>query len=220
MEVSRRGLSSAETTVSPPFVLSVTGAISASNRPASCAASARWWLCSEKASWSSRLTLSLIATRSAWVPMWQPSRWHHRPSWTVESSSCALPSRSPKRAPGTRNGAWFIDSMPPATTISASPALISAAASMIDLRPEPQTRLMVVAGVVSGRPALRSACRAGACPTPACSTWPIRTSSTTASGGSPRSTAALIATAPSSTAGTVDSAPPNLPIGVRAALTM
>ena len=35
---------------------------------------------------------------------------------------------------------------------SASPARISAAASMIDLMPEPQTRLIVVAGVVTGRP--------------------------------------------------------------------
>ena len=47
--------------------------------------------------------------------------------------------------------------MPPATAISASPATISAAASMIDLSPEPQTRLIVVALVVSGRPAFRAA---------------------------------------------------------------
>ena len=39
----------------------------------------------------------------------------------------------------------FMFSMPPATTISASPALISAAASMIDFMPDPQTRLIVVA---------------------------------------------------------------------------
>ena len=50
----------------------------------------------------------------------------------------------------------------------------------------------------------------------------MRTSSMAAvAGSSPaRSTAARIATPPSSTAGTVLSAPPNLPIGVRAALTM
>ena len=35
--------------------------------------------------------------------------------------------------------------MPPATTVSASPALIYAAAIITDFRPEPQTRLMVVA---------------------------------------------------------------------------
>src|SRR4029453_4165494 len=45
-----------------------------------------------------------------------------------------------------------MDSIPPATAISASPALISAAASMIDLSPEPQTRLVVVALRPSGRP--------------------------------------------------------------------
>ena len=42
--------------------------------------------------------------------------------------------------------------------------------------------------------------------------------SSTFSGAMPaRSTAARIATAPSSTAGVVESPPPNLPIGVRAA---
>ena len=70
----------------------------------------------------------------------------------------------PERAPGRRYGAPFIDSMPPAMTTSASPARISAAASMIALSPEPQTRLMVVALVVSGRPALSAAWRAGAWP--------------------------------------------------------
>ena len=97
--------------------------------------------------------------------------------------------------------------MPPATTTSASPALISAAASMIDFRPEPQTRLIVVAVVLSGRPARSAAWRAGAWPTPAWSTWPIRTSSIgVPSGQAGRSTAARIATPPSSTAGTVESA--------------
>ena len=71
----------------------------------------------------------------------------------------------------------FMFSMPPATTTSASPARISAAASMIDFMPLPQTRLIVVALVVTGRPALRAAWRAGAWPTPAWMTWPIRTSS-------------------------------------------
>ncbi len=59
-----------------------------------------------------------------------------------------------------------MDSMPPATYRSPSPARIEAAANMIALRPEPQTRLMVVAGVVSARPARRSAWRAGAWPDP------------------------------------------------------
>ena len=92
---------------------------------------------------------------------------------------------------------------------------------MIALSPEPQTRLIVVADVPLDSPARSAAWRAGAWPTPACSTWPIRTSSIRAVAGSrpARSTAARMATPPSSTAGTVLSAPPNLPIGVRAALT-
>ena len=50
----------------------------------------------------------------------------------------------------------------------------------------------------------------------------MSTSSTSTVAGSrpARSTAARIATPPSSVAGTALSAPPNLPIGVRAALTM
>ncbi len=221
--MSRRGFSSTLTTVSLPFASRmVTGASSASNRPASMAAIALRWLARAKPSWSSRLTWSLIATRSAWVPMWQSSMAHHRPSWTVVSTRVASPSRRPKRAPGRTYGAPFIDSMPPATTSSASPARISAAASMIALRPEPQTRLIVVALVVSGSPARSVACRAGAWPTPAWRTWPMRTSSTWAvAGSSPaRSTAARIAVPPNVVAGTPLSAPPNLPMGVRAALTM
>ena len=110
--------------------------------------------------------------------MWQSSMAHHRPSATVESMSFASPRRSPNRAPGSRYGAPFIDSMPPAMTSSASPARISEAASMMAFSPEPHTRLIVVALVVSGRPAWSAAWRAGAWPLPACRTWPIRTSST------------------------------------------
>ena len=99
--------------------------------------------------------------------MWQSSIVHHRPSWIAASRSVALPSRYPNLAFGIRNGARFMFSMPPATATAASPALISAAASMIDFRPEPQTRLIVVADVVSGRPASSAALRAGAWPTPA-----------------------------------------------------
>ena len=112
-------------------------------------------------------------------------------------------------------------SMPPATTTSASPARISAAASMIALSPEPHTRLIVVALALSPRPALRAAWRAGAWPTPACSTWPMSTSSICVPAGTPaRSTAALMAMPPSVVAGTSARVPSNLPIGVRAAETM
>ena len=215
MLVSRRGPSSASTTVSRPRASrTVTGTSSSAKRPASMAATARRWLSRAKASWSERLTRSLIATRSACVPMWQSSIAHQRPSWTVESTSTPSPRRYPKRASRSRNGAWFMLSIPPATATSASPARISAAASMIAFSPEPQTRLIVVALVVTGRPALSAAWRAGAWPTPAWRTWPMRTSSTAVPSGSPeRSTAARIATPPSSVAGTVESAAAELADG-------
>ena len=111
-------------------------------------------------------------------------------------------------------------SMPPATTTSASPARISAAASMIAFRPEPQTRLIVVRSTLSPRPAFSAAWRAGAWPTPAWSTWPMSTSSIWSGATPARSTAARIAIPPSVVAGTSASEPPNLPIGVRAADTM
>ena len=58
-------------------------------------------------------------------------------------------------------------SWPPATTMSESPLAIDCAASIAALRPEPQTLLMVIAGIMSGRPALIAAWRAGFWPTPA-----------------------------------------------------
>ena len=67
-------------------------------------------------------------------------------------------------------GALLIDSMPPATTRLETPALISVAAIMAALRLEPQTLLMVVQGVLTGRPALIATCLAGACPVPVCRT--------------------------------------------------
>ena len=54
--------------------------------------------------------------------MW--SKESVRPSYIMESTSVASPRRKPARAPGSRWGAWVIDSMPPATTMSASPARI------------------------------------------------------------------------------------------------
>jgi hypothetical protein len=59
-----------------------------------------------------------------------------------------------------------IDSMPPDTTHSASPALMAWAASITAFKPEPHTLLMVRAGTVPGTPAWIIAWRAGACPEP------------------------------------------------------
>ena len=48
-------------------------------------------------------------------------------------------------------------SVPPATTMSASPASIMRAAMLTHSRPEPQTTLPVTAGGSMGRPALMEA---------------------------------------------------------------
>jgi hypothetical protein len=55
----------------------------------------------------------------------------------------------------------LIDSIPPAMTTPASSSAIAWAASMTDLRPEPQTMLIVTAETVSGSPARSAAWRAG-----------------------------------------------------------
>ena len=65
--------------------------------------------------------------------------------------------------------------MPPATTISNSPARMSWSASAIALMPDRQTLLIVSDGTVIGMPALTAAWRAGICPAPAGMTWPMIT---------------------------------------------
>ena len=93
-------------------------------------------------------------------------------------------------------------SMPPATTTSTSPARIICAASATDFRPEPHTMLMVMAGTSFGMPAPIAAWRAGFWPSPACSTQPRMTSSTSSGPRPARSSAARMACVPSSVAGT------------------
>ena len=60
-----------------------------------------------------------------------------------------------------------IDSWPPAMTRSASPDLISRAASITAVRPERQILLMVMVGTSQPIPAATAAWRAGPCPAPA-----------------------------------------------------
>ncbi len=71
----------------------------------------------------SRVTLP-VAYFSVLEPMRQASKAHHRPSLMIASASSVLPYRNPDRAPSAMYGALVIDSMPPATTMSASPAAI------------------------------------------------------------------------------------------------
>src|SRR5262245_31982164 len=104
--------------------------------------------------------------------------------------------------------------------MSASPARMACAASITALSPEPHTLLMVVAGTVGAMPPFRAAWRAGAWPAPPWATWPMKTSSGSSAFTPARSIAALMAKPPSSGALNEDSAPRNLPIGVRAPLTI
>ena len=85
------------------------------------------------------------------------------------------PYLNPSRDFGSRCGALVIDSMPPATTISTSPARISWSAIAIALSPERQTLLMVIDGTLIEMPPATAALRAGFCPAPARMTWPMIT---------------------------------------------
>ena len=90
----------------------------------------------------------------------------------------------------------------------------------IALRPERHTLLIVIAGTVIGMPAACAACRAGICPAPAVSTWPMITYST-CSGATPDfSSAPLMARPPRSEPEKSLSDPSSRPIGVRAPATI
>ncbi len=108
--------------------------------------------------------------------------------------------RMPERAFGSRYGALVMLSMPPATMISALPAMIASCPSIVAFIAEPHIFDSVVQLVDNGRPAFSEAWRAGACPCPAIRQLPKISSSTSAGAMPARSTAALIATAPRSLA--------------------
>jgi hypothetical protein len=144
----------------------------------------------------------------------------HSPSWTIESTVSSGPIFTPPRSPRITCGAFDIDSIPPATAISASPAAIARHAPSTASSPEPHTLFTVTHGTLCGSPAASAACRAGACPTPAGSTIPMWTSPTSPGATPARSIAARIAVAPSFGAGTDDSDPKKLPMAVRAAPTI
>jgi hypothetical protein len=86
--------------------------------------------------------------------------------------------------------------------------------------PEAHTLLTVVQGTVSGIPANKAACLAGAWPTPACTTFPMKTSSTIDGSSDILLSAAFMAAAPNLVAGTSDRLPKKLPMGVLTAETI
>src|SRR4051812_28018321 len=110
--------------------------------------------------------------------------------------------------------------MPPATITSLSPVAMAWAASITALSPEPQTMLTVRAATRSGSPPRSAACRAGFWPRPAPTTLPMMHWSTCRESIPARRTASATTIAPSSGALKSLSAPRNLPVGVRTALTM
>jgi hypothetical protein len=113
-----------------------------------------------------------------------------------------------------------MDSIPPATTTSCSPARINWSASAIAVSPDRHTLFTVSAGTDIEMPAPTAACRAGICPAPAGSTCPMITYCTWSGETPPRASAARIATAPSAVAGKSLRLPSSRPIGVRAPLTI
>ena len=113
-----------------------------------------------------------------------------------------------------------MDSWPPATTTSTSPARSIRPPEITASRPDRQTLFTVMAGTVIGRPAATAVCFAGFCPAPAWTTWPMRTYSTSASAIPDRSRAAETAAAPSSGAVFEARLPSSRPWAVRAAPTM
>ena len=211
-EVSRRGPSSAVTsTVDLPAAAS-TGTISASNRPASTAATARWCERRAKASAASRVMPSNAATSSAVSGIEKVSR----------SLNLGLLKRQPidvsKICPGRAKafsgfamtqGARLIDSTPPATTTSAAPAATIWAASVIADIPEAHNRFTVIPGTVFGNPASSKAIRATfRLSSPDWFALPRITSSTAAGSMPVRSSNPASTVAARSSGRTEESAPP------------
>ena len=79
----------------------------------------------------------------------------------MESISVEFPIFVPFRWPIKSCGAFDIDSIPPAIIALYSPALILVAANIAALSDEPHTLLMVVHGVLTGKPAPKATCLAG-----------------------------------------------------------
>jgi len=79
------------------------------------------------------------------------------PSWIIVSIISTCPRREPSRALGSTYGAWVIDSMPPATTRSTSPARINWSASATAVVPDRQTLSTLSAGTSLGIPAAMAA---------------------------------------------------------------
>src|SRR5262245_33234765 len=113
-----------------------------------------------------------------------------------------------------------MDSTPPATIASASPAEIRYAASTIASRPEPHRRLTVNAGTDAGTAAFSAATRATLTASGGCAMLPKTTSSSSAASKPVRARISAVTIRPSSCAGTSFSSVLALEYGVRTPSTM
>ncbi len=166
--VSARTPSSTLTTTGSPLRWGTsTLMISVSNSPSLAARAARSWELAATWSCDWRSRPADAAYFSVPAPMAHWSKAQNRPSYIIESTTVWSPMRKPARAPGSRYGALVMDSIPPATTMSASPAWIMRSARWMALTPDRQTLLMVVAGTVMGMPPFIAAWRAVIWPAPA-----------------------------------------------------
>ena len=170
--MSGRIASSASTTFSPLLLLTVTETISSASLPSSVALWASWCERTANLSMSARVISSSFETSLASLIICFSVKGLVSPSWVMASIACTSPMRKPKRASGSRYGALLIDSMPPVTPISRSPARIAWSARPIVRMPEAQTLFTVSEGTSLGMPPLIWAWREGICPWPACRTWP------------------------------------------------
>jgi hypothetical protein len=89
--------------------------------------------------------------------MASPSKEQVSASKAMESTRATSPYLNPSRDFGSRCGDWVIDSMPPATTISNSPARMSWSARAIASMPDRHTLLIVIDGTSIGMPPFTAA---------------------------------------------------------------
>ena len=136
------------------------------NRPSACAVAARSCERAAKTSTSSRVKPSSDAIRSALTPCGTND--------VAKLVSGSIAHGPPSEPSGIRD----IDSTPPASTRSSQPVEIFCAAMITESMPDVQKRLSWKPGMVTGRPAFRTAVRAMSAPwSPTGDTQPRTTSS-------------------------------------------
>ncbi len=142
----------------------MTDTISSGSLPSSVALTASSCERSAQRSMSGRVISSSEATSLASWAMCLPENGLVRPSLIIASIALPSPMRKPNRACLSRYGALDIDSMPPPTPTSMSPARIAESIIPAARIPEAQTLLIVSEETSLGMPALIWACREGTCP--------------------------------------------------------